>query len=116
MGDSDVAPVITPDLSKKIVGVCFAGNNLDNFVDGVNPFLMVVQDYTSPGTEKQHFDALSLASDYNTLVGGAAVAKLSDIRSMRTAIKVQIPTIYISMCLMLQGYNILLATLLKPGH
>ena len=32
------------------------------------------------------------------------------------AIKVQILTTHISMHLMLQGFNILLATLLKPGH
>ena len=35
---------------------------------------------------------------------------------MQTAIKVQIPTVHISMHLMLQGFNILLATLLKPVH
>ena len=63
LGDTDLAPVITPDLAKKIVGACLPGNNLDDFADGVNPFLMVVQDYTSPGTEKQYFDALALASN-----------------------------------------------------
>ena len=57
-----------------------------------------------------------LASDYGTLVGGAVTAKPSNICSGHTAIKVQIPTTYVSMCLMLQGCNILLATLLKPSH
>ena len=42
-------------------------------------------------------------------------AEPSDIRSVQTAIKVQIPTTHISMHLMFQGFNILLATLLKPG-
>ena len=77
---------------------------------------MVVQDYTSPGTEKQYFDALTLASNHDTLIGGVAAVKLLDIRSVQTAIKAQIPTAYISMQLMLQGFNILLAMLLKPGH
>ena len=111
--DSDLAPVIAPNLSKKIVGAHLTGNNLDNFTDGVNPFLMVAQDCTSPGTEKQCFDALSLASDCDTLVGGAADVKLSDICSMCTAMKVQIPMTYVSMRLMLQGHNVLLATPLK---
>ena len=116
LGDTDLAPVITPDLSKKIIGVHLVGNNLDDFTDGVNTFLMVVQDNTSPGTKKQYFNTLLLASDYDTLVGGAAAAELSDIRSMRTAIKVQIHTTSVSMHLILQGFNILLVTLLKPGH
>ena len=105
LGDKNLEPVITPDLSKKIVGVRLAGNNLDDFTDGVNPCLMVVQDYTSPGTKKQYFNTLSVASDCDPLVGGTAVAKLSDVRSMRTAIKVQIPTTHVSMRLMSQGFN-----------
>ena len=43
IGDSNLAPVIAPDLSKKIVGMCLAGNNLDDFTDGINLFLIVVQ-------------------------------------------------------------------------
>ena len=74
---------------------------------------MVVQDCTSPRTEKQHFDALALASNCDTLIGGAAAAELLDIRSVQTVIKAQIPTVCVSMHLMLQGFNILLVTLLK---
>ena len=92
LGDTNLASVITPDLSKKIVGVRLAGNNLDNFTDGVNSFLMVVQDFTSPGTKKQCFDALSLASNYHTLIGGATVAEPLDIPSVQTTFKVQILT------------------------
>ena len=116
LGDTNLAPVITPDLSKKIVGVCLAGNNFIDFANSVNPFLMVAQDCTSPGTKKHYFDALFRASDCDTLIGGAAAAELSDIRSMQTPIKVQIPTACISMCLLLQGFNIPLAMLLKPSH
>ena len=41
VGDSDLAPVIAPDLSKEIVGVHLTGNKLDDFTNGINPFLMV---------------------------------------------------------------------------
>jgi hypothetical protein len=116
LGDPDLAPVVTPDLAKKIVSVRLAGNNLDDFTDGINPFLMVVQDYTSPSSEKQYFDALSLAADYDTLVGGTAAADLADITKMRTAIKVQVPTNFVTMRLMLQAFSVLLATLLGETH
>ena len=88
LGDTNLAPVVTPDLSKKLVRVCLAGNNLDDFTDGVKPFLVVVQHCASPGTEKQYFDALLLVSNCDTLVGGAAAAELSNIYSMCTTIKV----------------------------
>ena len=42
LGDSDVPSFIAPDASNKIVGACLAGNKLDNFTNGVNPFLMGV--------------------------------------------------------------------------
>ncbi|MEA3642885.1 MAG: hypothetical protein VBE63_23515 [Lamprobacter sp.] len=116
LGDPELAPVITPDLAKKIVSVRLEGSNLDDFSDGVNPFLMVIQDYTSPGSEKQYFDAISLAADYDTLVGGTAAADLADITKMRTAIKVQIPTNFVTMRLMLQAFTVLLATLLEETH
>ncbi|HKK56614.1 hypothetical protein [Marinobacter sp.] len=116
LGDPELAPVVTPDLAKKIVGVRLAGNNMDDFSDGVNPFLMVIQDYTSPGSEKQYFDALSLAADYDTLVGGSAAADLADITKMRTAIKVQVPTNFVTMRLMLQAFSILLVTLIGETH
>ena len=80
--DTNLAPVITPDLSKKIVGVRLAGDNLNDFTDGVNLFLIVVQEFTSPGTEKQYFDALSLAGNCDAMIGRAAAAEMSDIRSV----------------------------------
>ena len=96
LGDSNPVPVLAPDLSKKIAGLWLAGNNSDDFTDIVNPFLMVVKNCTSPGTEKQHFNALSLASNCNTLVERAVAAELSNVCSMCIAIKVQILTVYVS--------------------
>ena len=44
------------------------------------------------------------------------MAEPSDTCSVCTAIKVQIPTAHVGMCLMLQGFNALLTMILKPGH
>ena len=62
---------------------------MDDFSNGMNLFLMVVEDCT-PGTDTQSFDALLLASDFDALVGGAAAAKLANICSLCMEIKVQI--------------------------
>jgi hypothetical protein len=97
LGDPELAPVVTPDLAKKIASVRLAGNNMDDFSDGVNPFLMTVQDCTSPSSEKQHFEALFLAADCDALVGGSAAADLADVTKMRTAIKVQVPANFVTM-------------------
>ena len=91
-GDVDQAPVVTPDLAKKIVTLCFAGTNVDDLLDGINPFIMVTQDHTSPDNEKAYFASLATARDCDDLVSGSTAMDLTDLKSLQATVKVQVPT------------------------
>jgi hypothetical protein len=113
---SELAPVVTSDLSKRVATLRLVGSNINDLGDGVTPFLMVVQDYSSPSSEKAYFEALTLAHDYDTLVAGDAAADLADLKSLRSRTNVQVPTNFITARLMLQGYAVILATILGRQH
>jgi hypothetical protein len=113
---SELAPVVTSDLSKRIATLRLVGSNINDLGDGITPFLMVVQDYSSPSSEKAYFEALALAHDYDTLVAGDAAADLSDLKSLRSKTNVQVPTNFVTARLMLQGYTVILATILGRQH
>ena len=78
-GDVDQAPVVTPDLAKKIITLRFAGTNMDDLSNGINPFIMVIQDYTSPNNEKACCTSLAAACNYNNLVSGSTAMDLTDL-------------------------------------
>ena len=81
-GDMDQAPMVTPDLAKKIAILRFAGTNMDDLTNGINPFIKVIQDHTSPDNEKAYFASLSAACDYNNLVSGSTAMDLMDLKSL----------------------------------
>ena len=112
----DLVPVITSDLAKKLSTLQFVGNNINDLADGVNPFLMVVQDYTSPSSEKAYFEALQSANDYDMITSGSSSADLAEIKALRKTTTVQVPTNYMTARLMLQGFMLFLATFLGPNH
>jgi hypothetical protein len=93
---SELAPVVTSDLSKCVATLWLVGSNINNLGDGVTPFLMVVQDYSPPSSETAYFKALTLAHDYDTLVAGDAAADLADLKSLRSKTNVQVPTNFIT--------------------
>jgi hypothetical protein len=111
-----LVPVITPDFTKKITGLRFAGTNVDDLSDGINPFVMVIPDYTSPSGEKAYLDALALAQDYDDLVAGTTAADLSDIKQLKAAVKVQLPTTFTAARAMLMAYVVTMAALLGDAH
>jgi hypothetical protein len=94
----------------------FVGNNINDLGDGINPFLMVVQDYSSPSSKKAYFEALQTANDYDMITSGNSAADLAEIKTLRKSTVVQMPTNYMTARLMLQGYTILLAAFLGTGH
>jgi hypothetical protein len=116
LNHEDLAPVVTSDLAKKLSTLQFVGNNINDLGDGINPFLMVVQDYSSPSNEKAYFEALQSANDYDMITSGNSAADLSEIKTLRKSTVVQMPTNYMTARLMLQGYTILLAAFLGTGH
>lgn len=116
MGYQHLVPVVTPDLTKKITALRFAGTNMDDLSDGINPFVMIIPDYTSPSGEKAYLEALSFAQDYDDLVAGTTAADLSDIKALKSAVKVQIPTSFAAVRAMLVAFVVTIAALLGDAH
>ena len=104
----DLAPIITPDLAKKVTTLRFAGSNMDDLMEGINPFSMIVQDHSAPDGGRAYLDALATSHDFDDLMGGSAAAGLTDIQALKSTTKVQIPTSYMAARSQLQAFVILL--------
>jgi hypothetical protein len=116
LNHEDLAPVVTSDLAKKVSTLQIVGNNINDLGDGVTPFLMMVQDYSSPSSERAYFEALQTANDYDMITSGSSAADLAEIKALRKATNLQMPTNYMTTRLMLQGYTIFLAAFLGTAH
>jgi hypothetical protein len=44
------APVVTPDLTKRLMGLMFGGGDPDDLFEGIQPFSMVIIDHRSTAT------------------------------------------------------------------
>ena len=113
-GSSELAPLITPALAKKIMRGDWAGANLDDLSHGVSPFSVLVADFTSGASEQAYHDARNAALDYDEFVGSSVSPDLSDIKSLKESGAVTIPTTYAGMRAMLTGYVYLLTALFGP--
>ncbi len=116
VGYPHLAPVITPGLAKKVLGLHLAGTSMDNLSEGVSPFMMIIQDYTSPTSGRDYLEATRVAQDYDNLVGGSFMADLSDIKTINSSTKVQVPMSYPTARAMLQAYAIFLGAILGTEH
>ena len=78
LGVSELAPIVTPALTKKIASVCLCGTNLDNLVEGLSPFIMFVMDHTMSTGSQVCNEALTAAENCNDLLG-AGTADPKDV-------------------------------------
>ena len=115
-GDMDQAPVITPDLAKKIATPCFAGTNMNDVSNGINLSLMAIQDHTSPDNEKACFTSLHMVRDHNHLVSGSTAMDLTNLKLLCPTVKVQVPTAHMVTWLMLKACVLVLAMFLGETH
>jgi hypothetical protein len=87
-GSSDWAPIVSPDLAKKVAQPRFAGNNMDDLTEGIHPLMMMPQDHSNE-------DDATLARDsaraYDDLVSGSSSTSLDDIQRLRQSTKAILP-------------------------
>jgi hypothetical protein len=115
MGHPELAPIITPELAKKILSLRLGGNNLDDLSEGVQPFAITIQDYTSQDTEADANTARQKALEYDILTQGSTSTTLTDARAIRTS-KVQMPTDYMQLRAYLHAQDVLNRALLGATH
>jgi hypothetical protein len=115
MWHPELAPIITPELAKKIHSLRLGGNNLDDLSEGVQPFALTIQDYTSQDTEADANTARQKALEYNILTQVSRSTALTDARAIRTS-KVQMPIDYMQFRAYLHAQDVLNRALLGATH
>jgi hypothetical protein len=45
------APIITPELAKRLVSLRLSGDNVEDLADSLQPFALTIQDYSTQGSE-----------------------------------------------------------------
>jgi hypothetical protein len=110
-----LAPVITPSLAKRISQGMFAGSNLDDLAQGLQPFAVLVADCTTGAGEQAYNDALAVAHNYDELVGNSTTPDLLDIKSLKGSSLYFIPSTFAAMRAMLTEFVYLLTALFGTG-
>ena len=112
----ELAPVVTPTLAKKFTTCRLAGTNLDDLSEGVNPFLMIIQDYTTSTGSSYFKEALAAAADYDDLMLGRGTVDLNDLKFLKSSSKVVLPENYALARAMLQSFRIVIIAMLGGAH
>jgi hypothetical protein len=80
---SNRGPIITPDFARKIAQLSFAGHEMDNLSEGLQPFAMVVVDHRSIQARTTMDHVRRTAEDYDLVTAGKTNTSLTDARSLR---------------------------------
>jgi hypothetical protein len=82
-GQANRAPIVTPDLSRRIAQLTFAGNDMDTLSEGIHPFSLVVAYRRSLVSSSAAERARHAASDYDLVTAVDTNTSLTDARSLR---------------------------------
>ena len=90
LGMADLAPVATPDLIKKIVGLQWHGLNSEDLSEGLQPFSLVLTNYVG---SVAGLEAQQLADTYDVMASTGTSSTLQDARAVKAS-KAVIPVDY----------------------
>jgi hypothetical protein len=118
MGMGSMVPIATPDLTKKIVGLRFAGDDVNNLGEGIQPFAILIRDHGSIGymTTTEEDTTRQRNNEYDILTEGSVSTTLQDVTKISTTTTAKIPTDYTHLRALLQAYLVLLTTLFGADH
>lgn len=112
LGMAEAAPVATPDLTKKVSGLQWAGLNSEDLAEGIQPFTIVLTDYTGSDAG---IEAKRLADTYDIMTEGTTSSSLEDAKTLKSSKEV-IPIDLSEARAHLVSLMILWSTLLGDGH
>jgi hypothetical protein len=110
----DWAPVVTPNLAKKITTLRIVGSNMDDLDEGINPFSVVIVVNTTSSGEAAYRAATKVALKYDDLTKRVGVP-LADLDIVQTT-KGLVPDTFALAKSMLKGCYIMLAALIGDQH
>jgi hypothetical protein len=111
------APIASCHLSKKFSDLQFAGHNVDDLSEGIQPFALVVRDLAITTEQVQALAALDRANtDYDQLMRGTATSGLADQQTLRGNPNVKIAQSFQEAKSLLIATRILLRCMLGSEH
>jgi hypothetical protein len=116
MGAVEVAPVVTPDLTKRLMGLMFGGSDPDDLAEGIQPFSMVIMDHRSTATHHVAEQAREQSRKYDLVTSGVTNTTLADANRLRGTAKVNVAFDSIYCDAMLKGCYIILCSMLSSDH
>jgi hypothetical protein len=109
-------PVITPELTKRLTALAFAGNDRDDLAQGIQPFNLIVTDPGDPEGNRLATEAEVSGSEYDQLMLGGTSQALADLRELRTVARISLNLTFRQAKRKLQALRILLLGMLGAGH
>ena len=79
-------------LAKLFIMLQLASDNINNFEEGLQPFLLQLPNMSSLATEEAMNVDCHEAEDYNQLMAGSTVTGLQDIQTLLATAKIMLPT------------------------
>jgi hypothetical protein len=118
MGIASMVPIATPDLTKKLIGLRLAGDDVNNLGEGVQPFAIVIRDHGIIGytTSVEEETVRQRNAEYDILAEGSVSTTLQDVAKISTTTPIKVPTDYTHLRAVLQAYGVLLTTILGGVH
>jgi hypothetical protein len=116
MGAIGAAPVVTPDLTKRLMGLMFGGSDPDDLAEGIQPFSMVIMDHRSTATRHMAEQAREQSRNYDLVTSGDTNTTLAEANQLRGTAKVIVTFDYIYCDAMLKGCYIILCSMLTSDH
>lgn len=110
------APIVTPDLTRRLVSLNFAGNDRDDLALGIQPFNLVVTDPGDAEGTRLAVAATVNASEYDQLMLGGTSQALTDLRDLRTVAKISVNLSFNQAKRKLQALRLLLLGMLGAEH
>lgn len=114
------APVVTPEFAKKVTNLQLAGNDVDNFDEGVQPFALLVPNHglIASYTNKTEIAlAQQMINEYDLMTDGSVNTSLADAKSIRTPhTKQRLVKDLSHLRTILEAQHIVLQTILGSTH
>ncbi len=109
-------PIITPELTKRLISLNFAGNDRDDLAQGIQPFNLIVSDPGDAEGTRLALEADTAGNEYDQLMLGGTSQALSDLRELRTVAKINVRLTFRQARRKLQALRLLLLAMLGPHH
>jgi hypothetical protein len=94
----------------------FAGANMDDLSEGIQPFALMLQDHSNEENENVSVSARGSAEEYDRLMLGSVNTDLSDIRALRATSKISLSTAYHRSKVLFQAMSLLLKGMSGSTH